>query len=73
MVTRSRSDAQPMWTCDAHATPSPYADMSMIGRRDMSVIATPPEDRTPWQTYVLENSDTLHCDHPQGALGGVQC
>jgi transcription-repair coupling factor (superfamily II helicase) len=33
--------------------------MSMVGLRDMSVIRTPPEDRYPVQTYVVEYSDSL--------------
>lgn len=37
------------------ATPIPRTlHMSLIGVRDMSVIARPPEDRYPVQTYVLE-------------------
>ena len=42
------------------ATPIPRTlHMSMVGVRDMSVIETPPEDRYPIQTYVLEYSETL--------------
>ncbi|MDL2258496.1 transcription-repair coupling factor [Eubacteriales bacterium OttesenSCG-928-K08] len=42
------------------ATPIPRTlHMSMIGIRDMSIIDTPPEERFPVQTYVLEYSDTL--------------
>jgi transcription-repair coupling factor (superfamily II helicase) len=42
------------------ATPIPRTlHMSMVGVRDMSVIETPPEDRYPIQTYVMEYSDTL--------------
>lgn len=42
------------------ATPIPRTlHMSMVGVRDMSVIETPPEDRYPIQTYVLEYADTL--------------
>ncbi|NLZ93136.1 MAG: transcription-repair coupling factor [Firmicutes bacterium] len=42
------------------ATPIPRTlHMSLVGVRDMSVIETPPEDRYPIQTYVLEYSDTL--------------
>ena len=33
--------------------------MSLVGVRDMSIIETPPEDRYPIQTYVLEYSDAL--------------
>lgn len=57
------------------ATPIPRTlHMSMIGIRDMSVIDTPPEDRYPVQTYVLEYSDTLLCDaiHKELSRGG-QC
>ncbi|MFW0860640.1 MAG: transcription-repair coupling factor [Dethiobacter sp.] len=42
------------------ATPIPRTlHMSMVGVRDISVIETPPEDRYPIQTYVLEYADTL--------------
>ncbi|MDP2892557.1 MAG: transcription-repair coupling factor [Bacillota bacterium] len=42
------------------ATPIPRTlEMSLVGIRDMSVIETPPEDRYPVQTYVMEYSDTL--------------
>lgn len=42
------------------ATPIPRTlHMSMLGVRDLSVIETPPENRFPVQTYVLEHSDTL--------------
>ncbi len=42
------------------ATPIPRTlHMSMVGLRDMSVIRTPPEDRYPVQTYVVEYSDSL--------------
>ena len=33
--------------------------MSMVGIRDMSVLKTPPEERYPIQTYVVEYSDGL--------------
>ncbi|MEW6032499.1 MAG: transcription-repair coupling factor [Bacillota bacterium] len=37
------------------ATPIPRTlNMALVGLRDMSVIDTPPEDRYPVQTYVLE-------------------
>ncbi|MGI5824969.1 MAG: transcription-repair coupling factor [Bacillota bacterium] len=37
------------------ATPIPRTlHMSLVGMRDMSVITTPPEDREPVQTYVVE-------------------
>lgn len=42
------------------ATPIPRTlHMSMVGIRDMSVIETPPEQRYPVQTYVLEYSDAV--------------
>lgn len=42
------------------ATPIPRTlHMSMIGVRDLSVIETPPENRFPVQTYVLEYSQVL--------------
>lgn len=45
------------------ATPIPRTlHMSMVRFRDMSVIETPPENRYPVQTYVMEYSDTLMRD-----------
>ncbi len=42
------------------ATPIPRTlHMSMVGIRDMSLLETPPEERYPVQTYVLEYSDAL--------------
>ncbi|WP_040953041.1 transcription-repair coupling factor [Gorillibacterium massiliense] len=42
------------------ATPIPRTlHMSMLGVRDLSVIETPPENRFPVQTYVLEHSNSL--------------
>ncbi|MBQ9993012.1 MAG: transcription-repair coupling factor [Firmicutes bacterium] len=42
------------------ATPIPRTlHMSMVGMRDMSAITTPPEDRLPVQTYVLEYNDRV--------------
>ncbi len=42
------------------ATPIPRTlHMSLAGARDLSVIETPPEDRYPIQTYVVEYSDFL--------------
>lgn len=42
------------------ATPIPRTlHMSMLGVRDLSVIETPPENRFPVQTYVVEHSNTL--------------
>ena len=42
------------------ATPIPRTlHMSLVGARDMSIIETPPADRFPVQTYVVENNDTV--------------
>lgn len=42
------------------ATPIPRTlHMSLVGVRDLSVIETPPENRYPIQTYVVEYSDAL--------------
>lgn len=42
------------------ATPIPRTlHMSMTGIRDMSVIETPPDQRYPVQTYVMEYGDTI--------------
>ncbi|TDF91592.1 transcription-repair coupling factor [Paenibacillus piri] len=42
------------------ATPIPRTlHMSMLGVRDLSVIETPPENRFPVQTYVVEQSNAL--------------
>ncbi|MCG0275798.1 MAG: transcription-repair coupling factor [Thermosediminibacteraceae bacterium] len=42
------------------ATPIPRTlHMAMTGIRDMSIIETPPENRFPVQTYVVEYSDSL--------------
>lgn len=42
------------------ATPIPRTlHMAMTGIRDMSIIETPPENRYPVQTYVVEYSDAL--------------
>ncbi len=42
------------------ATPIPRTlHMSLVGVRDMSIIETPPEDRYPVQTFVVEYSDQL--------------
>ncbi|MGV2805237.1 DEAD/DEAH box helicase, partial [Clostridium perfringens] len=42
------------------ATPIPRTlHMSMLGVRDLSVIETPPDNRFPVQTYVVEHSQTL--------------
>ncbi|MGF7184174.1 transcription-repair coupling factor (superfamily II helicase) [Desulfitispora alkaliphila] len=42
------------------ATPIPRTlHMSLIGARDLSVIETPPEDRYPVQTFVVEHSPSI--------------
>ncbi len=42
------------------ATPIPRTlHMSLAGTRDMSIIETPPKDRFPIQTYVVEDNDTI--------------
>ena len=42
------------------ATPIPRTlHMAMSGVRDMSLIETPPEDRFPIQTYVVEHNESL--------------
>lgn len=45
------------------ATPIPRTlHMSLVGIRDISVIETPPEERFPVQTYVIEYNDSLARD-----------
>ncbi len=45
------------------ATPIPRTlHMSLTGIRNMSIIAEPPEDRFPVQTYVVEEEDNLIAD-----------
>ncbi len=42
------------------ATPIPRTlHMSMVGVRDMSLLETPPEQRLPVQTYVMEYNDSI--------------
>ncbi|MEN6567324.1 MAG: transcription-repair coupling factor [Veillonellales bacterium] len=42
------------------ATPIPRTlHMSLVGARDMSIIETPPEERFPVQTYVVEYQDEI--------------
>jgi transcription-repair coupling factor (superfamily II helicase) len=42
------------------ATPIPRTlNMSMVGVRDMSLLETPPENRLPIQTYVMDYSDAI--------------
>jgi transcription-repair coupling factor (superfamily II helicase) len=52
------------------ATPIPRTlHMSMVGIRDMSLLETPPEERYPIQTYVVEYSDGLVRDSILRELG----
>ncbi|MDB5085826.1 MAG: mfd, partial [Bacilli bacterium] len=52
------------------ATPIPRTlHMSMLGIRDLSVIETPPENRFPIQTYVVEYSDGLVREAIERELG----
>lgn len=45
------------------ATPIPRTlHMSLVGARDMSIIETPPEDRLPAQTYVVEYNEEITRD-----------
>ena len=45
------------------ATPIPRTlQMSMLGLRDLSMIETPPKNRYPVQTYVLERNDRIIAD-----------
>ncbi len=42
------------------ATPIPRTlHMSLVGIRDLSIIQTPPRDRLPVRTYVMEDSDSI--------------
>ena len=42
------------------ATPIPRTlQMSLLGVKDLSVIETPPVNRLPIQTYLLENNDSV--------------
>ena len=42
------------------ATPIPRTlHMSMVGVRDMSLLETPPEDRIPVQTYVMDFNESV--------------
>ena len=52
------------------ATPIPRTlHMSLTGVRDISVIETPPEERYPIQTYVVEQNDQLLRDAMMRELG----
>ena len=52
------------------ATPIPRTlHMSMVGIRDMSLLQSPPEERYPVQTYVVEYSDGLVRDAIMRELG----
>lgn len=52
------------------ATPIPRTlHMSMLGVRDLSVIETPPENRFPVQTYVMEYSGALVREAVERELG----
>ena len=45
------------------ATPIPRTlHMSLVSARDMSLITTPPENRYPVQTYVIEDDDEIIAD-----------
>ena len=55
------------------ATPIPRTlHMSMVGVRDMSLLTTPPEERYPVQTYVMDYSDAVIRDaiHREVNRGG---
>ncbi len=43
--------------------------MSLTGARDISVIETPPEERYPIQTYVVEENDQLIRDAIMREIG----
>lgn len=52
------------------ATPIPRTlHMSLLGVRDLSVIETPPENRYPVQTYVVEYNDSLIREALERELG----
>ena len=52
------------------ATPIPRTlHMSMVGVRDMSLLQTPPEERYPVQTYVLDYNDAVIRDAILRELG----
>ena len=43
--------------------------MSLVGVREMSVINTPPEERLPVQTYVVEYDMNLIADAIKARIG----
>lgn len=52
------------------ATPIPRTlHMSLVGIRDMSVIETPPQDRYPIQTYIVERTPDLLKDAIRREIG----
>lgn len=52
------------------ATPIPRTlHMSLVGIRDMSVIETPPQDRYPIQTYIVERTPELMKDAIRREMG----
>ncbi len=52
------------------ATPIPRTlHMSLVGIRDMSVIETPPQDRYPIQTYIVEHSPDVLSDAIRREIG----
>lgn len=52
------------------ATPIPRTlHMSLVGIRDMSIIETPPQDRYPIQTYIVEHTPELINDAIRREIG----
>lgn len=52
------------------ATPIPRTlHMSLVGIRDMSVIETPPQDRYPIQTYIVEHTPEVLSDAIRREIG----
>ena len=55
-----RSLAEGIDVLTLSATPIPRTlHMSLVGARDMSLIETPPAERFPVQSYVVENNDAI--------------
>ena len=53
------------------ATPIPRTlQMSLLGVKDLSVIETPPVNRLPIQTYLLENNDSVIREAINREMGG---